>query len=186
MLLSLVAELVKNHKEPLPEMSAPGPLAGCIRALGWVRRGVTFFEVRFRVWGGFLLVGPPTDDMRSQIWGREMVGGREKAVVDVEVGPVGRVGNPEGLSRLSAGLFLGQMRVERHAKRPTSEMTSAGGEYGVFRKPHLIQRSAKGGGRASRSLAGGMRRLTPPGAMAFRSWPRSSWLRKKRVSRGAE
>ena len=39
-----------------------------------------------------------------------MVGGREKAVVDVEVGPVGRVGNPEGLSRLSTGLFFGVKR----------------------------------------------------------------------------
>ena len=55
----MVAKLVKNHKEPLPEMSAPGPLAGRIRALMLARQGVTFFEVRFGVWEGFLLVGPP-------------------------------------------------------------------------------------------------------------------------------
>ena len=89
--------------------------------------------------------------------------------VDVEVGSVGRVGNPEGLSRLSTGLFLGQKRVERHAKRPTSGQTSAGDEYGIFRKPHPIQRSVKGGGSAARSRAGGMRRLTPPGEMVSRS-----------------
>jgi hypothetical protein len=47
-----------------------------------------------------------TDDMQSQIWGREMVGVRGKAVVDVEVEPVCQGGSTRRVVHAVHRLFL--------------------------------------------------------------------------------